>query len=434
MNTYRWIMVVSLAASAAWSSGACGGSGEEATGSGGKGNRGGNGGSGNTSGRGGASGFGGTGVSGAAGGTSDPGGAGGEGGEHGETCAASTQEAELTPANLLFVLDKSGSMNCNPPEGDEALNARCANFPIKENPSELSKWEVTSVALGDALDSIAMQSNVRAGLMLFPVPERAESGASSHEESCWVDGVADVEVGGLDAAGRSELADVLDAVTPAGETPIVGATILGYKYLSDAILAGDVEGNHFVVLLTDGAETCEPGLLQELVDVYVPRARLWNIRTFVIGAPGSEQARSLLSEIAFEGGTATSSACRHGGSAPDVGDCHFDMTESANLARDLALALEEISRTTVLSCEFEVPENPDGGGVNLDEVNVTFTPGSGRRERIPKNDSGDCDAVEGWQYTPDFSKIVLCGDVCDRVQADSEGKVSIELGCPTIVR
>jgi hypothetical protein len=434
LKTYRWLMVGSLVASAAWTSGACGSSGEETGSNGGKGNRGGNSGSGNTSGRGGASGFGGTGFSGSSGSNSQPGGAGGEGGYDSETCAATTQEAELTPANLLFVIDKSGSMNCNPPEGDEALNARCANFPVKEDPTKDSKWEVTSVALADALDSLATQTNVSAGLMLFPVPERAESGASARAESCWVDGVADVEVGGLDAAGRSELESVLEAVDPAGETPIVGATILGYKYLSDAIRAGDLDGNHFVVLLTDGAETCEPGLLEKLVSVDVPNARLWNIRTFVIGAPGSEQARSLLSEIAFEGGTASSSSCSYGGSDPDVGDCHFDMTESANLAEDLRAALEEISRTKILSCEYEVPENPDGGGVNLNEVNVTFTPGSGRRERIPKDDSGACDDVDGWQYSSDYAKIVLCGDVCDRVQADSEGTVSIELGCPTVVR
>jgi hypothetical protein len=332
------------------------------------------------------------------------------------------------------VLDKSGSMNCNPPEGDEALNARCANFPIQEDPNKPTKWQVTSAAFVDALDALSEQANIQGGLMLFPVPERAAAGASSREEACWVDGVADVEVGALDASGRGDIGTVLEAVAPAGETPIVGATILGYKYLSEAIRAGDIEGNHFVVLLTDGAETCEPGLLQKLVDVDVPNARLWNIRTFVIGAPGSERARSLLSNIAFEGGTASSSGCIHGGSAPDVGDCHFDMTESSDFARDLALALQEISRTTVLACEYEIPENPDGGGVNLNEVNVTFTPGSGRRERILKNDSGDCDSVDGWQYSEDFAKIVLCGDVCERVQADPEGRVSIELGCPTVVR
>jgi hypothetical protein len=360
-------------------------------------------------------------------------GPGGEGGQGSETCASTKQDAELTPANLLFVIDKSGSMNCNPPEGNETLNAMCANFPRKEDPSLPSKWEVTIDALENALDSLAEQSNVSAGLMVFPVPERAPAGASGRAQECYVDVVADVPVGALDTRNRSELGDVLDAVMPSGETPIVGATILGYKYLSEAIRAGDLTGNHFVVLLTDGAETCERGQLTDLVTRDVPNARLWNIRTFVIGAPGSEQARSLLSEIAWEGGTASNTSCSHGGSDADVGDCHFDMTESVDLAADLNAALQAISRTTVLACEFDVPENPDGGGVDLAKVNVTFTPGEGDAERIPQTD-GDCDSEDGWQYSDDYAKIVLCGDTCTRVQADPEGEVTIELGCPTVVR
>ena len=349
-----------------------------------------------------------------------PGGAGGEGSE---TCAASTQVAELTPANLLFVIDKSGSMNCNPPEGDEDLNALCANFPRKEDPNLPSKWEVTRDALADALDTLAGQPNVRAGLSLFP-----------ENNACLVDDVPDVEVVELDSAGRSAIGDALDAVMPDGETPIAGATILSYKHLRAEILDQHIEGNTFVVLLTDGAETCKPAELPKLLDQDVPNARLWNIRTFVIGAPGSEQARSLLSQMAWEGGTASSSNCSRGSAQPDEGDCHFDMTESVDLAADLNAALQEISRTTILSCEYAVPENPDGGGVDLNKVNVTFTPGGGRQERIVKDDSDECAAVDGWQYSSDYSKIVLCGEVCDRVQADAEGRVNIQLGCPTVVR
>ena len=433
MDTYRWLVAGAFVVSTSWFAGACGSSGDgDGDGAGGKGGggKGGSSGSGNASGSGGNAGtFGGSSGSGNGG----PGGEGGEGGEGTDTCAASKQEAELTPANLLFVIDKSGSMNCNPPEGDEALNARCANFPRKEDLSLPSKWDVTIDALTNALDSLAEQPNVGAGLMLFPVPERAPAQSSGRAKSCFVDGEADVTVGDLDTSNRSELGDVLDAVNPEGETPIVGATILGYKYLSEAIRDGDLEGNHFVVLLTDGAETCEPGQLSDLVNRDVPNARLWNIRTFVIGAPGSEQARSLLSQIAWEGGTASSTSCSHGGARADRGDCHFDMTESTDLAADLNAALQEISRTKILSCEYAVPENPDGTGVDLNKVNVTFTPGGGDAERIPQTD-GDCDTDDGWQYSPDFAKIRLCGGVCDRVQADAEGEVSIELGCPTVVR
>jgi len=360
------------------------------------------------------------------------GGAAGEGGDAGEigaggmeACATEMQEAKLTPANLLFVFDKSGSMECNPPEGDPVLGAMCENFPRKEDPTLDSKWEVTRDALAVALDTLSMQANISAGLSLFP------KGTASN--SCVVEEEPEVLVATLDAAQRGEMQTVLDAVVPGGLTPIAGATILSYSHLSKAIRARELEGNTFVVLLTDGAETCADSYLTQLVEEDVPNARLFNIRTFVIGAPGSEGARRLLSRIAFEGGTASSAACDHDNAQADVGDCHLDMTTSTDFAADLNDALLAISRTKSLTCEFNVPTNPSGGGVNLDEVNVTFRPGGGGDPENILNDPDDaCADADGWQYSPDRTKIILCGPSCDRVQADPEGQVSIVLGCPTI--
>jgi len=191
-------------------------------------------------------------------------------------CAASTQEAKLTPANLLFLIDKSGSMNCNPPEGDAALNARCAERPIQEDMSKPSKWEVASTALRGALDTLVGQSNIRAGLTLFPIADE-----------CGVSADPAVEIAKLDSKQRTAIASELDGVSPSGETPIAGATILSYQHLSDLIKDRKLVGNTFVVLLTDGAETCKISELEKLVTTDVPDARLFNISTFVIGAPGS---------------------------------------------------------------------------------------------------------------------------------------------------
>ncbi len=126
----------------------------------------------------------------------------------------------------------------------------------------------------------------------------------------------------------------------------------------------------------------------------VPNARLLNIRTFVIGAPGSEQARARLSQMAWEGGTASSDDCDHWDD-PDKGDCHFDMTKSTDFAADLNDALKEIAQTKILSCEFDVPKNDSGGGVDLDKVNVTFTNGDGDEEEILKDTSESCDDAMG---------------------------------------
>lgn len=336
-------------------------------------------------------------------------------------CAKTTQKADPTPANLLFVIDKSGSMNCNPPDGDAELGAKCANFPVKEFPDQPSKWEVTSDALSNALDTLAEMPNVRAGVTLFPT-----------DSACGVTAEPDIKIASLDEDERGQIADLLNDVSPSGETPLAGATILSYQHLDQLLEKGKLKGNHFVVLLTDGAETCKEDELPELVSEDVPNARLLNIRTFVIGAPGSEQARARLSQMAWEGGTASSKDCDHSGKKANQGDCHFDMTTSTDFATDLNNALKEIAQTKILSCEFDVPKNESGGGVDLGKVNVTFTSGDGEEEEVLKDSSESCEDAMGWQYSSDFSKIVLCGEICDRVKADSEGQVDIVLGCPTV--
>jgi hypothetical protein len=188
---------------------------------------------------------------------------------------------------------------------------------------------------------------------------------------------------------------------------------------------GALPGNVFVVLLTDGFETCKVEELDKLLNQDVPNAyQLLNIRTFVIGAPGSEDARALLSQIAWAGGTASSAGCTHDASPGNVGNCHFDMTESEDFASDLAAALEQISGT-VLTCELDVPTSETGQEVDLNQVNVDINdvPYS------PADCLGDPNA-NGWQYINDSTQILLCGDACDAAQQEN-ATVSIVLGCPT---
>src|SRR5262245_31052761 len=42
-------------------------------------------------------------------------------------CAATTVAARRAPANILFIVDRSGSMNCNPPPTQ--TSAQCEQFP-----------------------------------------------------------------------------------------------------------------------------------------------------------------------------------------------------------------------------------------------------------------------------------------------------------------
>ncbi len=365
------------------------------------------------------------------GGNNEAGSGNGTGSNGGMECAKSSQGARLTPANLLFVIDKSGSMKCNPPDqsGDvEAQNAACEKNPVKADPGAPSKWEITRDALQNALDSLVGVDNVSVGVSVFP-----------QNSYCAVTktGQPDVDIGKLTQSHKDDIDSFLGTVTPDGSTPIMGATLVSYDYLSKQLIDEKLVGNTFVVLLTDGADTCDSSnltLKQHFLEEDVHNATLFNIRTFVIGAPGSESGRSLLSEVAYQGETQTADACSHNDADASVGDCHFDMTTSDDFAADLAAALTKITSDKTLSCVFDVPTSTNGASVDLDKVNVTFNPSTGKDVNVLKDDTEACDdGAQGWQYSADKTKIVLCGDICDDVKKDSGGEVSIVLGCPTEV-
>jgi hypothetical protein len=394
------LLFVSAACSAAPSGGRVGSGPGSGSGSGSGGD-----GSGGLAGTAGTAGNIGIGAYGGSGGTSGPPADGG--------CAYASIETDLLPANILFVVDRSGSMNCNLPPLTSSTD--CEANPVRATTGEQNKWEIVSAALKSSFGQLSVETS--AGIAYF-----------NNNDSCGVSSQPSVGVKLLDAAQVSALSASLDAVpAPKGGTPIIGATILAYKHLHEQ---AQVFGNKFVVLLTDGMESCDVDKLGVLA-TEIPKARSVNIRTFVIGAPGSEPARAMLSEMAWLGGTPKSAACTHGGSVPDAGDCHFDMTTTQDFGSDLAAALQAISGKA-LTCEFDVPEGRDGASVDFTRVNVRYTRSDGTLVDILQDPSGDCESgAQGWQYAQDNTKIVLCGDVCDEVKADTNAKVDIVLGCET---
>jgi Mg-chelatase subunit ChlD len=373
----------------------------------------------------------GDGVAASSGGGSSQAGAAGEAGASGgpidfESCATSEEKGVLTPANLLFVIDRSGSMNCNAPETGQT-SASCETTPEKQFVDEPSKWEIVSEALSEALDELTDQPNVTAGVVMFPRPDS--------DNECAVATEPDVELAPLSGDHKGAIDDFLTSVEPGGRTPIAGATITSYGFLADALRAEDLNGNTFVVLLTDGQDTCDgdqrPELLEEFVEEHVPNATEFNIRTFVIGAPGSEVERRLLSQIAFAGETSSSPSCDHDSDSPDVGDCHFDMTTTDDFASELGATLTRIAEDKTLSCVFDVPDGQGGRGIDLGKINVTYTPGDGEAMTVSKDTTPCDDGAEGWQYSGDNTQILLCGEICELVRSDPEAEVNIVLGCLT---
>lgn len=338
-------------------------------------------------------------------------------------CAEGQASTELVPANLLFVVDKSGSMNCNPPPTDNAcLTAE------KADPTVDSKWEITQQALtGEqgALATLSGQEGVSVGLLAFPtnndcaLPEEGDLTVPIRP-------LTDGHIEDLTAGLRLE-AD--------GQTPLAGASIRGLAALRERIDAGSLQGNHYLVVMTDGAETCQVQALDELL-WYVEQAHYYyGIKTYAIGAPGSEASRALLSELAILGGTRKSEDCKQAPSSA-AESCHIDLTESTSFAADLGTEFEGITAEAAASCEYDVPSR---ALIDLDKVNVEYLEPGQEPAIVPRDPRASgtlqCEGADGWQFNSDVTKLVLCGDLCDSLRSDPDLQVRVIFGCQdTVVR
>jgi hypothetical protein len=337
------------------------------------------------------------------------------------SCATSTVQSALLPANILFVVDRTGTMACNPPP--TTASADCEKTPERADPKMPSKWEITSDALISAMKTLPPTATV--GIAYF-----------SNDDGCGVNSQPSVPLAINGDAQQSAMEASLHNVTPGGGTPLVGATILAYKHLHELALDGRITGNEFVVLITDGEESEQCSYAPRcsdaqscydlLVDTEVPKAAGAGvgIRTFVIGAPGSEPARTVLSQIAKNGGTGAPDC------EPAKGNCHFDMTMGNDFGASLGKALSDIVGQTI-QCQLDVPAPADGMTFEPDRVNVVYSPSTGAAEIIPQDTRAACDSgADGWQYNADQTKILLCGARCDRVRTDQGGRVDVVIGCP----
>ena len=164
--------------------------------------------------------------------------------EDGAACAGDVIEGARTPSIVLFVIDRSGSMTCNPPPLQDS--AKCEARPEPADANQPSKWSVVSTAIKQAI--AGLPSNATVGLTFFNKDDicgvGAPAGLGTYSE--------DVALRTLDAAQLGAINTSIDGVKPKGETPIVAASTAGYEILRLAAMPG----SKFLVLLTDGVDTC----------------------------------------------------------------------------------------------------------------------------------------------------------------------------------
>lgn len=192
------------------------------------------------------------------------GGGGSDGG--GSSCGGELFQATKVQANIMVVLDKSGSMM-------ETVGAQ-------------TKWDAASAAVKSVSAQYAAQ--IRFGLWMFSSPTRCDPG---QQYVAIADGTA------------AAIAAALPAKADGNGTPI-GAALQGARKAPE--LADPARAN-FLLLVTDGKENCNGDPQKAVTDAFGA-----NIKTYVVGFGSTADVDpTRLSAMAIAGGTARNTPPRY---------------------------------------------------------------------------------------------------------------------------
>jgi hypothetical protein len=311
-------------------------------------------------------------------------GAGDGGPDPDAACGLITEEAKGAPLDLYIAFDKSSSMKG-------------------------TKWDSAKAGLS-AFVADPTSAGVKVALNFFPLPNESTCDQFAYKEPV----VPYAEL----PQNAQAITDAINAESPNGfSTPI-------YPALGGAILKGiEVTQNNpgdvsAVLLVTDGlpvgpAPMCgnvDPEDPQAIADLAAKGATMYNVRTFVIGLPGVDQA--FANKVAAAGGT----------------DAAI-LVSAANVQAEFQAALAKV-RGEALPCEYDIPTKVSGGEVDPGFVNILLSLGGQMAQILPQDPS--C-AGEGWTYDDPANptKILFCDTSCKAVKADYKAKVQILLGCKT---
>jgi len=387
----------------------------------------------------------------------------------GGSCAKFVAQGKQATASMLFVLQRSASMNTS------------------------GKWPAAQQAIVAAIDQDSFNS-LSLGLLTFPQPTgvtppeclcMAECGASCAacaglipDVSCGVTGLPQVPI---NAAGtmksnassgvRHDIYQTLSNEQPQ-QDPNNGAPIYDAMVSAYGALKLQSVDKRILVLVTDGGFSCtslsmpnRPGyfdgacndweepatvnalITQERNDPSTPT------NTFIVGLPGSNTNGGMtgtwanapypmllaLSTYAVSGSPGTvDPACdsmavfTQGGMAP-AKPCHIDLSAGAFDATKLAAAINAI-RGAALGCTFGLPDPPPGQTINMSQVNVEITQ-NGMTTTLPRRSNPtDMCAVDGcWDYTS-TGQVQLIGKACADSTSGTTTEVQIQVGCNTILK
>jgi len=294
-------------------------------------------------------------------------------------CGNVTLMQHTVPGNLVVVFDQSDSMN--------------QPFTEPNGMSGGPKYKVAEDAIAAAVSTDANLLNV--GAIFFPTV--ATGNLCSKVDLIGTPPQINIEPGAM------FVTDFKNHFSAPGWTLILGTPTK--VALDNTNLAlpdpSPLMGQRAVVLVTDGAPTCDT--LQ--ADILAPVQAMFSrgIKTFVVGLPGSAGAAASLNAIAMAGGT----------------------TSFVSPSDPMALQTEfaQIASGVLGTCTITLmppPQDP-----NLVHLIVTDAANPNGIE-IPRVTSGD-----GWTLSADGKTATLDGAVCTTAKAGGYTSIKFLYGCPT---
>ncbi len=328
-------------------------------------------------------------------------------------CGGTMMKASARDANLLLLLDKSGSM-LQKPDG----------FAVK-------KWDAVKIALRDALTPL--KGKMSLGLAMYP------NDTSGGGDACAVpSGGAAVTVP-VAADSIDKILEAVNGATPAGATPTAKALAAALDYYT-AGAGKDLKGDKFVVLATDGGPNCDTSITcgAELcttnidgscdtggnccdpsrskisclddkgVIAAIDALRAAGVKTFVIGIPGSESYKSYLDRFAEHGGMMSTSG----------GSKYYSVSAEGGVA-GLTSVFSTITGDLITSCRIVL----EGAAPDPSKINVYVD-----EKVIPRG------GADGWEYdsSTDPPTITIKGATCEQVKSKGAKVITVSYGCPTI--
>ncbi len=305
-----------------------------------------------------------------------PGNQGGGGGGAGSTgpaptgdanCGTQTSNASQQPADVLLVMDRSGSMSYS----------TTADSNCKTGSACTQRWSALKTGVTATLDSTA--GSINWGLKFFASPSGGSCGVT--------DGV-EVPIGPDSVAAiESQIA----GATPGDNTPTAQAIRKATAYLKTV----SDKNTKYILLSTDGEPNCGSGgnSATNVPDTTaaIKEAKDAGFLVYVIGIGPSV---GNLDNFAAAGGT----------------NKYFP----ASSTDELTAAFASISKA-VVSCTFalaQTPPDPNNVAVYLD------------------NNLVGQDSANGWSFGANATTIVLNGSTCDKITSGAAKTVRVLFGCP----